>query len=339
MTRRRTSKQHEPNPVDEHSGRGQPAKPQLTPADVIRVILQHEIEGKPLTAIHVRTNNRPLAAAGIRHFGCWSKALEAAGIDPEAVSKRRDWSLHRVIEAIHALDRQGVPLNCVSAKNADSGLVQAAAKCFGSWNEALRVAGYDPKQLRVKRRPWTRQDIIGLIRHRAAAGLSIAAHNVRPQSAEVAARRIFGNWRSAIRAAGVKDPTAQYPIWTKVNILEGIMLRHQAGQPLNSAAVQRQDSRLYDAARRHFDTWPKALRQAGIDPVTVQRRRRIYTKQNIIAHLHRYARDGGTGYRPSDHPESVVKAARRLFGDWRSAVVAAGCAEPDNTSEAQCPLR
>jgi len=302
-----------------------------TSADVIRAILELERDGLSLKGRHVREACWPLAAAAVRHFGCWGNALKAAGIDHEAVAKRRKWTVERVVQAIHRLDRQGVPLNYGSVYKTDSGLPQAATKLLGSWHNALRAAGYDPDQIRTARSPWTRAQIIELIQRRAAAGLPIATHNVVPQSAEVASRRLFGSWRAALKAAGVAVPMVQYPIWTKVSVIEGILTRQQAGQPIYCYAVADQASKLYEGARRYFGSWEEALRAAGIDPATVRRRHPPYTKDDVLAHLKRQAADGAKYSSPCQHPEPIVRAARRLFGSWQTALEAAGLAsaEPD----------
>lgn len=280
-----------------------------------------KLEGASLKSRHVRVDNPDRTAAAIRHFGCWGKALTAAGIDHEAVANRRTWTVERVIKAIHRLDRQGVPLNYASVHKVDGGLPQAARKLLGSWNDALRAAGYDPDQIRASRRPWTREEIIDLIRRRAAAGLPVASYNVAPLSAEIASRRLFGSWKAALRAAGVPNPSTEFPVWTKVSVIEGILIRQQAGEALHCFAAAHQVPRLYDAARRLFGSWREALDEAGVDPDAVRRRRRPYSKAEIIAHLQSQA---GRSRRCGDHPESIVKAARRLFGTWPAALKAAG---------------
>lgn len=301
-----------------------PAKPYPKPGDVIRAILQMELEGASLKSRHVRVANPELYAASIRHFGFWGNALIAAGIDHEAVANRRTWTAERVINAIHRLDRQGIALNYASVHKVHGGLPQAARKLLGSWNDTLRAAGYDPEQIRANRRPWTRDEIIDLIRRRAAAGLPVASYNIAPLSAEIASRRLFGSWKAALRAAGVPNPSTEFPIWTKVSIIEGILMRQMAGEALHCFAAAHQVPRLYDAARRLFGSWRDALREAGIEPDTVRRRRRPYSKADIVAHLKRHAIAGRKGRRASVHPESIVKAARRLFGSWPAALEAAG---------------
>ncbi len=307
-------------------------KPYPEAQDAVRAILKMELEGVSLKSRHVRVDNPDLTAAAIRHFGCWGKALTAAGIDHEAVANRRMWTFERVIKAIHRLDRQGVALNYASVHKVDGGLPQAARKLLGSWNDALRAAGYDPEQIRASRRPWTHEEIIDLIRRRVAAGLPVASYNVAPLSAEIASRRIFGSWKAALRAAGVPNPSTEFPVWTKVSVIEGILIRQQVGEALHCFAAAHQVPRLYDAARRLFGSWREALDEAGIDPDMVRRRRRPYSKADIVAHLKRHAK---TDRRAGDHPESIVKAARRLFGSWRAALSAAGVMRLAKSGESQ----
>ncbi|MBS3821603.1 MAG: hypothetical protein KGY81_07565 [Phycisphaerae bacterium] len=283
-----------------------------------------ELAGEPLKDRHVRAADTSLHYRALQHFGSWTAALEAAGIDSEAVSRRRTWTVQRIVAAVHRLNRQGVPLNYGAVYKMDSGLAQAGAKLLGSWDETLRAAGYDPASIRSRRRPWRRDQILNLIRRRHAAGLPIAAHNVVPQSAEVASRRLFGSWRAALKAAGVPNPSRSHPIWTKVSVVEGILARQLAGEPIYAYAVAQHASRLYDAARRHFGSWREALAVAGIAPEQVQRRHSPYTKAEILDHLRQSAEKCENYRLASQHPEPIVKAARWLFGSWHKTLQAAG---------------
>jgi hypothetical protein len=194
-------------------------------ADVIRCILRIELDGESLKSRDIRAREPVLFKVALRHFRIWSEALRAAGIDPEAVANRRKWTVERILRKIHDLHRRGVALNYASAIAADYGAVQMATKLLGSWDQALRTAGFDPARIRRARRPWTRDEIVELIRTRAATGLPIACYSVCPKSVEVASRRIFGSWKAALRAAGVPNPSAEYPIWTKLTVVEAILRR------------------------------------------------------------------------------------------------------------------
>lgn len=237
--------------------------------------------------------------------------------------KRRTWTAERLLKAIRDLEQRGIALNYASVLKVDHGLPQAARKLLGSWNDALRAAGYDPDKIRLIRRPWTRAQIIELIQRRAAAGLPIASYNIVPMSAEVASRRLFGSWKAALRAAGIPRPAKKWPIWTKVSVVEAILFRQQAREPLYCYAVARQASRLYDAARWHFGKWDEALRAAGFDPATVRRRCPPWTPEAVREEILRREKGDMPMADPSMHPVSLVRAGRRFFGSWRAALEAA----------------
>lgn len=91
------------------------------------------------------------AACSPRYFGSWAAAVQAAGVDYEAVRKRRRWTAERVIAAIKHLHAQGVVLTTSGVRKAGwSRLVEAARQpgLFGSWREAVECAGIDYETVR-----------------------------------------------------------------------------------------------------------------------------------------------------------------------------------------------
>lgn len=314
-------------PTETCASRGSHSEPR-TAAEVVRAILRMELEGTSLKSRDVRENNPVLFTVAHRHFRCWGDALRAAGVDAEAVARRRKWTVDRILRTIRALHRQGVALNYSSAIQTDYGAVQKAAKLLGSWDNALRAAGFDPAKVRLARQPWTREEILDLIRSRAAAGLPIKSYNIEPRSAEIASRRIFGSWRGALRAAGFGSELRRWPVWTEVSVVEGILLRQQAGQPLYCAAAAHEASRLYDAARRLFGKWEHALEAAGIDPATVRRRCPPWTPDSVLAELRRRRKSGTLTATPTMEPVSLKRACGQFFGGWLQAIEAAGLKLP-----------
>ncbi len=292
--------------------------------DVVSHILQLEAQGQPLRGGHVDVCHAGLYGAAQRHFGSWRKALAAAGIDADTIYGRKRWTPDGVIEAIRQLDRQGVPLHYASAYRKGGGVNAAATKHFGSWDEALAAAGYDPQRVRRSRQRWTREGILDLIRSRVARGLPIKSYSVRPHSAKGAAKRIFGSWRAALEAAGVPNPYAGRRSWTKASVVEAILARQRSGQPLSYEEVARQAVPLISAGRAYFRGWNEALAAAGIDPETVRRQRRPYTPEEILDGLRQRDAAGQPLNRPGRHPDGLVRAAKRLFGSWADALRAAG---------------
>ena len=202
---------------------------------------------------------------------------------------------------------------------------QPAKRLFGSLRAAIAAAGLDPATIHLCRPPWTREQILELIRRRVAAGLSLATGSVKPGSAVPAARRLFGSWRQAQKAAGVAIAPARPP-WTEVSVIEAILTRQEAGKPLHTAAVIVEAPRLYVAGGRWFGGWYKALSVAGIDPASVRKKHAPYTRDDVIQTLRRRAKEEKNICQPGRHSESFRKAAKRLFGSWQNALDAAGVA-------------
>jgi hypothetical protein len=119
-------------------------------AAVVEGILARQQTGKPLNYRAVARRTRSLCGAARRYFGSWGEALRAAGIDIQTVSKRRTWTVDGLVRAIHALQREGARLNYASIEETNDGLRRAAAKLLGSWDNALRAAGYDPGAIRLR---------------------------------------------------------------------------------------------------------------------------------------------------------------------------------------------
>lgn len=293
--------------------------------DVICGILRREMSGASMNANAVKRDGHDLFVAAIRHYRNWGNAIRAAGLDAEAVSRRRTWTVQRVIQAIHELDRQGVALNQASVRKLDQGPIQAARKLLGSWDNALRAAGYDPMDIRRIRRPWTKSEVIAAIQAQAAAGAPLTQNGMRPRSARFAAMRLFGSFKAALRKAGVHHLVAKRPRWAPSAIVRAIRARRKAGQRVNCMAVVESDPPLYDAARRYFGGWSEALRAAGIDPDSVRGKPRPWTPEGVIRELRRRAEAGQPATCISSiRPVSLVRACITFFGSLEDAAKVAG---------------
>jgi hypothetical protein len=278
-----------------------------------------------LTTRHQRRVSPELVNGALRHFGRWSKALQAAGIDPESVSHQRRWTRERVVHRIRELDEQGVRLSYAFVHRVDAGLLHAVRAQFGSWDEALRVAGYDPDAFRLAHPPWTRVTIVDLIRRRYASNLPVARNTIVPCSAGKAALLLFGSWRAALHAAGVPVASTQWPIWSKTSIVQAILRRARIGQPLNTTGMERTARPLYQAARHHFGTWRDALCAAGLDPMSSLNIHPRWTADRLLDEIRGRVDAGINMNSPANCPEPLLRAGRRFFGSWKKTLEAARC--------------
>jgi hypothetical protein len=136
-------------------------------------------------------------------FGSWDTALRAAGY-------RARWRGHTPDELIAALSREADRLGRPPTQhewatgsphrpNATS-----VARAFGSWAAGLRAAGLEPPPTRS----WSDRELIEALRAWTARHgrppLSSDWHHAAPDHPTAAvARRRFGSWRAALKAAGV----------------------------------------------------------------------------------------------------------------------------------------
>jgi len=305
-----------------------------TKESVVAAVKERARRGLPLNAGALQVDDSSLGRIGGRLFGSWDKALAAAGLNPENVRLvRRGWTKEMVVAGIKEQARNGVKLNLSAVQKAKWSLWENAKKVFGSWDEALKAAGFDPEAIRPKAwRLWTEEKIIGFLRQRARKGQKINVSAAMDASGGVvsAAIDLFGSWDKALEAAGVNpDKVRLHKRWTKERVVAGIRERKKNGLKLNMGAAQVDDSNLTMAAVRHFGSWDRALKAAGIDPQAVKLLwHRSWTKAAVIAFIQERRAKGGKLNRKAVDKDGAGPsgAASRYFGSWDNALVAAGVA-------------
>lgn len=293
--------------------------------DIIRRVLEREAAGQAVHASAVLKDDARLLSAAEWHFGGWAATLRAAGIDPDKVSRRRIWTPGRIVRRIHELADQGTALNHLSVKRADSGLAWAGYKHFGSWDEALRAAGYDPMAVRRAHPHWTRAAIIEVIRRRMAAGLPVVAHRMVPKSVPAMGKRLFGSWRAALLAAGVPGLAPLASAWSKSAVVRRILELEASGSLVTKKYVCTTQKDLCRAGVRLFGSWTATLRAAGVDIEAISHRR-VWTKDRVIRAIRALGRRGVPLNCKS--VEAVERglwhAGYKRFGSWSDALRAAG---------------
>lgn len=168
--------------------------------------------GEDLSHSAAKRNHQYLVVVAINKnfFGSWRKAIEAAGLDYEKISKHEYWSKERICQRIRELYEQGEPLSHEEAKRHHGALVSAASspRYFGSWGAAIRAAGLDYDKIRKINR-WNKEKIIERIKQLHAAGQDVSLTNMRRLGQrgliDAACREEnFGSWEAALRAAGIE---------------------------------------------------------------------------------------------------------------------------------------
>ena len=184
--------------------------------DIISAVLLREEDQLTLSKRNVAEQDPRLYWAGIRHFRTWRKAVEAAGLDYNAIQRKEHptrWSPENVITAIHCRQQQKRFLSNQYVAAEDPALHSAGRRYFGTWRKAVEAAGLDYKNI-ARNEPsfnaqsyckWSKNEIIAAILKREKGKLQLSGINVGEQDSRLlnAGKRYFGTWRKAVEAAGL----------------------------------------------------------------------------------------------------------------------------------------
>lgn len=282
-----------------------------TKQSIVQAIRARHEQGVAIRGI--TGEDQALYSASYRHFGGWPRAMLAAGLSWEP---KRWLSREQVLTAIQSRHQQGLSLYGVS--KTECGLAYAARKYFGTWSTAVTAAGIpDGWQY-----TWSRTRLIAAIQACGEQGQPLENREV-PSTLRRVAYKYFGCWQNALAAAG-RTPPAPRPSphkrWTKEGVLAAIRLRSRQGLAMTIAANQT----LARAANRRFGTWHEALRAAGVAPNA----RRIWTPQRVLEEIQAWHRRGAFTKDNQLEDNGLIIAARRRFGSWNHALVAAGVRLP-----------
>ena len=246
------------------------------------------------------------------------------------------WTRDEILKTLRRLHKSKADLSYNALARKRQSLVSAAAYHFGSYRRAVERAGIDYAQV-IRRPRWSKQSIIGLIKgaKRKNQDLHWSAVTKRRDELGKAAfaslqPRLFGSWDRALHGAGLDaDEINRYRKWDKERVIWELRSRWRDHEPLNSGAIQQDDSGLHAAAVRHFGGYDAALRAAKLDPEKV-RERRNWSKSDVVLGL-KSAKKSGQRLSDSsvrrDDP-ALDGAAVRLFGSFTAARAAAGVKLP-----------
>lgn len=233
-----------------------------TRESVIEAICKRHASSLPINYQAVVIDDEKLTGAARRLFGSWNAALAAAGFNPEDVKRGArksprlplgSWTEEAVLEGIRQAAREGRDLSAHRMQKWNPSLVSTAQRLFGSWGKALITAGYAPDLVR-RAREWTNEEILERIRALAANGADLSDRTASAYDAgfQAAARKHFGSWAAALKAAGVAYDEARRTVkWSRSKVLEAIR-------------EGRRDRVMQFIARDYFPSWSAALRAAGV---------------------------------------------------------------------------
>lgn len=288
---------------------------------VERDIRNLEKRGQRLHARAVKDSRPPLFGAALRLYGSWEGALRAAGLDPRIIRRRMRWDERALLEAIRDAHACGLLRRGASYKATHKNVIQAAAARWGSWRAAQEAAGLEP--LRPAQVRWTRREVRKRIAERVRRNQSLLASQVHGHAPGLkrAAERLFKKpWPDLIRSLGFAYDGRQR--WSHEKVIRIIRRLRKLGRSLRWKDVRREDPPAAQAAARHFGSWPKALRAAGVDPSTL--RARHWSRGELLLLFKRLKRSGGLTRRVlrSVRRSGYVQPANSLSRYWESLAMA-----------------
>lgn len=288
---------------------------------------------------------------GVKFFGNWPKALEAAGLDYERdVKKRR--SVYPTKESVCAQIQHrkecGLSLNVLSLQKGciggekDGALYSSARALFGSWQNAVEAAGIDYWK-EIDRHPGynTKDAVCQEIQKRSREGLPLYARALRCGSLSErallgAAYRLWGSWRDALEESGFSYAEIQrVPVYARLSreeIVSRILKRKEQGVPLHFSSVTlgpHRDNLLLSSVRKHFGGWSDAMAAAGLDTTDYARRDRYQDADKVIREVQKRFKEGlplsvAAMQRGPSKNHGLYVAARKLYGQWEDVIAAAG---------------
>ncbi len=250
---------------------------------------------------------------------------------------RQKWSPEVVVQTIKELHAAGSRLDHSYVQKNHRGLLWAANRYIGTWQESIESAGLDYSNIRLvsEATQWSRESVIEEIvaLHQSGRPLNSNYAQTKQRNLYVASVRYFGSWGDAVDAAGFdynQERKQSQRACTEERVVADIKERVADGKHVGGGIVSKEDRGLYSAARRAFPGekyWEKALRAAGIDPNQLPDPKEIWTRDVVLKTIRDRNRNGEPLYfyfLNQNGLAGLTGAGKRIFGSWREAVEAAG---------------
>jgi len=260
--------------------------------------------GNPPRVADMQEHGRYSHAAYYNTFDSWKDALQQAGLP----SKQKKYSRQELLKELSRLAEKlgDTPrIKDIEQKTEISSF--AYRNEFGSWNNALREAGFTPNVEKIGR-----QRLLEELRRlskkleRTPRKLDMAK---RGRYSPSAYQNEFGSWNNGLRAGGF-EPNLRSEI-PKPNLLAEIERLADGDVPPTSIEMGDRGKYSVSAYLRAFGSWNDALREAGYEPHVDSKVEGI--DPNAYDYGDRYGSGwGSTSHQIRDEDGSCVDCGR----DW-----------------------
>lgn len=247
-------------------------------------------------------------------FGRWSDALRAAGFTPNW--EECNYTPEQLIEKIQELSR--VLGRTPTKEDLKNPSVDAYKKAFGSWSNALVVAGFEKRRYGE----YTKEDLIERLQNLAHELNRIPKIKDPVNPSYAVYIRAFGTWNDALNAAGFNVSKRRRYDDKKELIVKLKEVADELGRTPQAKEISNPGP---DTFIRVFGSWNKALIAAGFSPYKRGATKKpTYTDKELIQYLQDTAQRLGRvpTLRELTKPSKCCFESR--FGSWQNALKAAG---------------
>jgi hypothetical protein len=323
-------------PVDLHDRRSNHPRGYWTP-EKTKIRLQERLaSGKEVSARALRVDDPSLYTACSRNFGGLYPALESIGRHPERYRLRvpdgywYEGLGERIKEKIRSLatNQEEVSARAVYLRHGD--IYTAGVKKFGSWDEALRAAGFDPKTVRKTPPKRSREEVLDNLRRLQSQGRSLAYSSIAQHDTALMAaiERRFGGYKNAVEAIGLDYDSLrkQHKPYTKEELLGALRELHAQGRSLAFSSVREFDAGLADAIITRFGDYRHAIEALGFDYQSIRKRRDSYAENELLDALSNLKQQGMSlaSSELREFDPKLAAAVVNKFGSYRRAIESLG---------------
>lgn len=212
----------------------------------------------------------------LSRFGSWYDAVKWAGIDNPSL-KREAFTKEELLNRLRQLDKEGQRLTAEGFQK----LARWAYKHFGTWEAALTAAGLDYNSYTMRRKEWTKESILELLREYVATGKQLTAKEAAKWDSCLPkyCAKFYGGFANALSQIGLKpykkpkktiQMEIKFPVppankkWTREVVIQEILALNGV-EPLNNKYIKHSHGGLERAARQLFGSWRNAIETAGLN--------------------------------------------------------------------------
>ncbi|MHB9288155.1 homing endonuclease associated repeat-containing protein [Halobacteriales archaeon Cl-PHB] len=293
--------------------------------------------GEPPTSRDVREQGTHSLGTYRRRFGSWNQALEAAGLEPHRNTGIDDEDIVDEIQRLtDELDRRPTVSDMLDVGKYSQ---TAVTNRFGNWNEALEVAGFEPRDSPTN---VSEAELLEEVQRLAdELGRPPRVADVREQGTYryEAYLEEFDSWDVVLDAAGLSIPDTPSKVPREDLIADLQRVADKIGRPPTQQDIREQGDHAVTTYYNRFGSIPAAREAAGLDDPAGNQdqgpKERI-SDHDLLNDVRRLA--GELDHPPSlkeyrEHGQFSATTYYRRFGSWPDTLEAAGFESRDPESK------